>query len=208
VANLPVVFAIPFFPVIGILAGGAKSFLRAKEGFEDSAEMGKRSLEEHHPSSKDLVFLISASGSARFNLGAAESGVSHGCGVYYVYNSPQVRGSELEKLFSGGKVKSVLVDIGPQTITGSTRLQAASFGLVCFGLILTRVMELRRKSPFKSDSSEQQETSEDGFVGPQQLLLNLRAGFDCLFVEFVVFLIHSLYYFSKLFVILLQASNV
>jgi len=174
--------------VIGILAGGAKSFLRAKEGFEDSAEMGRRSLEEHHPNSKDLVFLISASGSARFNLGAAECGVSHGCGVYYVHNSPQVRGSELEKLFSGGQVKSILVDLGPQTITGSTRLQAASFALVCFGLILTRVVELRRichtnptsdnNNTSRNKSSGEEDTiDEKVFVGPRQFLINLTAGF-------------------------------
>ena len=190
--------------MIGILAGGAKSFLRAKEGFEDSAEMGRRSLEEHHPNSKDLVFLISASGSARFNLGAAECGVFHGCGVYYMYNSPEVRGSELEKLFCGGQVKRVLVDLGPQTITGSTRLQAASFALVCFGLILTRVIELRRlrdtnptgdnnsstnptgdnsssssNNNNNSNSGGEENTSIGGndFVGPRQFLINLAAGF-------------------------------
>jgi len=129
--------------VVGIIAGGARAFLRAKEGCEDSVELGKQAVEDHHPTSHDCVFLISASGSARFNIGAGKAGISHGCRVFYVHNSPQGPESELGRLLATGKVTSLLVDLGAQTITGSTRLQAASFALLVFGLLFNRVMELR-----------------------------------------------------------------
>ncbi|HSW86146.1 MAG TPA: SIS domain-containing protein [Rhabdochlamydiaceae bacterium] len=122
--------------VIGVIAGGDSAFIRAREGFEDSEKDGRAALKSCHLTPHDIVFLISASGSASFNIGAAQEAKEAGATVCYFYNSSQVP-ANTQSLFDAHGVIPVLVDIGPQAITGSTRLQAASLAELCLGCLLS-----------------------------------------------------------------------
>ena len=123
--------------VIGIIAGGDSAFIRAKEGFEDSEEDGRNLITAHEISAHDLLILVSASGSASFNVGAAIAAKEKGATVCYFYNSKEVP-QKTERLFTDYGVIPILVDIGPQAITGSTRLQAASLAELCLACLLTQ----------------------------------------------------------------------
>jgi N-acetylmuramic acid 6-phosphate (MurNAc-6-P) etherase len=122
--------------IIGLIAGGDCAFLRAREGFEDSQEAGTALIEKHKITYSDLVILISASGSASFNIGCAKAARKAGARVCYFYNSTQVP-IETQNLFAHHHVIPILVDIGAQAIAGSTRLQAATLAELCLGCVLS-----------------------------------------------------------------------
>ncbi len=123
--------------VIGVIAGGDSAMVRAKEGFEDSVKNGEKALEALKAGPKDIVILLSASGSSSFNVGAGHYAANNDSKVLYFYNSEEVPDRTME-LFSrlNNPVQKLLFDTGPQAIGGSTRLQAASLAEACLGVLL------------------------------------------------------------------------
>ncbi|MCH9631626.1 MAG: N-acetylmuramic acid 6-phosphate etherase [Chlamydiia bacterium] len=124
--------------IIGDIAGKDSAMIKAREGYEDSTESGRSAIEEHSITEKDTVILLSASGSASFNVGAGHAAANLGAKVMYFYNSTNVP-ERTEELFERARnpVIPLLVDIGPQAIAGSTRLQAATLAEACIGALLT-----------------------------------------------------------------------
>jgi len=121
--------------IIGIIAGGDSAFIRAREGFEDSEDAGQLAMQDYNITARDLVIVISASGSASFNIGCAKQARNVGAPVCYFYNSTQVP-AKTQNLFEKQGVIPVCVDIGAQAITGSTRLQAATLARLALGCLL------------------------------------------------------------------------
>ncbi|MBJ7450056.1 MAG: SIS domain-containing protein [Parachlamydiales bacterium] len=115
-----------------IMSGGLSAFIRAKEKFEDDAQAGKKFIDDANVNASDMVILISASGSATFNSGAALEARKRGATVYYFYNSENIP-SRTQELFTKHNVLPICINIGPQAITGSTRLQAATIALSALG---------------------------------------------------------------------------
>ncbi len=121
----------------GVIAGGDSAMIRAKEGFEDSEADGEKCLQPFALTAQDTVFLISASGSASFNVGCGHYAANQGAHVHYFYNSQEIP-SRTRQLFE--RVNNPVVpwelDIGPQSISGSTRLQSATLAEACLGSLL------------------------------------------------------------------------
>ncbi|MCA9508643.1 MAG: hypothetical protein KC505_09500 [Myxococcales bacterium] len=125
--------------VIGIIAGGLRAFIRAKEGFEDSEQEGKLALTLRNLKANDTVFLLSASGSAAFNHGAAIAALQCGARCFHVLNVPETL-PQAEALFAQGIIPVKIVT-QPQAIKGSTRLQAATATHVALGMTLLAVAD-------------------------------------------------------------------
>lgn len=121
----------------GIIAGGDSALIRAKEGFEDSESDGEAALKDFNLGPKDTVILISASGSASFNVGCGHFSANKGASVFYFYNSKNIP-SRTQRLFERNvnPVIPLCLDIGPQAIGGSTRLQGATLAESCLGALL------------------------------------------------------------------------
>ena len=121
----------------GVIAGGDSAFIRAKEGFEDSECEGKAALKDYNLGPKDTIILISASGSASFNVGCGHFSANKGASVFYFYNSKNVP-LRTQRLFERNvnPVIPLCLDIGPQAIGGSTRLQGATLAESCLGALL------------------------------------------------------------------------
>lgn len=121
--------------VIDVMAGGDSALIRAREGFEDSEKDGADAIAAHGVGSEDMVILISASGSAFFNVGAGKAARAAGATVYSFCNSERVP-EATGQLFTEHGVIPVTIDIGAQAITGSTRLQAATVAELCLGVLV------------------------------------------------------------------------
>ncbi len=128
---------------IGLIAGGDSALVKAREGFEDSESDGMKALEGYHVGLKDVVILISASGSASFNVGCGHFAANHEAKVFYFYNSQKIP-SRTQQLFDrkNNPVTPLCVDIGPQAISGSTRLQGATLAEADLGALLTAAFYL------------------------------------------------------------------
>ena len=153
--------------VIGLIAGGDAALIRAREGFEDSEKDGELAAKDLNLKADDIVILISASGSASFNVGCGHWAAEQGAHVLYFYNSKEVP-SRTQGLFDRKKnpVIPLCLDIGPQAITGSTRLQGASLAIACLGGLTACAVYL------------QQGQEDLAKAYPRKLLKNLGLGQD------------------------------
>lgn len=120
---------------IGIIAGGDKAFRTAVEGAEDNAQLGADELMSFNPTPSDTLIGISASGTAPYVIGsikkAREIGMLTGC---ICCNEDSALAKECD-------VPMVAI-VGPEFVTGSTRMKAGSATKLILNMISTSVMIL------------------------------------------------------------------
>jgi N-acetylmuramic acid 6-phosphate etherase len=119
--------------VIGLIAGGDSAIRKAVEFAEDDINQGWLDLKEHHVNNNDVVIGIAASGSTPYVVGALkkcnEQGVITGC---IVCNA----GSEVAR---AAKYPIEIV-VGPEFVTGSTRMKSGTAQKLVLNMISTSVM--------------------------------------------------------------------
>ena len=117
-----------------ILAGGEGAFIKAKEGAEDDEEAAAADMKRHGVRKGDLVIGIAASGRTPYTIAALRYARSLGCPTVAIANN---RGSEL------GRAADVAIEAetGPEVLTGSTRLKAASAQKMICNMISTITMQ-------------------------------------------------------------------
>lgn len=114
------------------IAGGPQALTRAIEGAEDDAAAGE-AVVSGHVKPGDALVGVSASGGAPFVVGAVRAARSLGAwtmGIANVPDSDLIRAADL----------GVLLDTGPEPLTGSTRLKAGTSQKIALNTISTAVM--------------------------------------------------------------------
>jgi N-acetylmuramic acid 6-phosphate etherase len=132
-AECPPTFGVPPELVRGIMAGGERALAHSLEGVEDDPEAGTRDLEGAGFGVGDALVGISASGRTPYVLGAMEKArrlKAVTCGISCV------RDSELSRVVQY-RIEPVL---GPEILTGSTRLRAGTATKLVLNMISTAVM--------------------------------------------------------------------
>ena len=132
-AECPPTFGVAPDRMVGLIAGGDQAFLKAVEGAEDSREMGREDLVKNGLESRDLVIGIAASGRTPYVLGALAYAKEVGCRTAAVSCNA---GSEIGK--AAGLAVEVVV--GPEVLTGSTRLKAGTAQKLVLNMISTASM--------------------------------------------------------------------
>ena len=102
-----------------VLAGGDGAMFVAVEGAEDDREQGAADLRMMGVDALDVVLLIAASGSTPYVLGALDVARALGALTIGLANNPGAAVAELAEI-------GVVLDTGPEVITGSTRLKAGT----------------------------------------------------------------------------------
>lgn len=132
-SECPPTYGVPQGMVIGLIAGGDRAIRKAVEFAEDDTEQGWKDLQAHKINSKDIVIGIAASGSTPYVIGALElcnkNNISTGC---IVCN----KGSNVAK---AAKYKIEIV-VGPEFVTGSTRMKSGTAQKLILNMISTSVM--------------------------------------------------------------------
>lgn len=132
-SECPPTFGVDPSMVVGIIAGGDAALRRSVEGAEDDARAGRQALEDIAFSSRDVLVGITASGSAPFVLGAMRYAAELGSRVGAISCN---KGS---KTFDLAHHK-ILVEVGPEVITGSTRLKAGTAQKLVLNMLTTASM--------------------------------------------------------------------
>lgn len=119
--------------VQGIIAGGDTALRQAIEGAEDDEQAGKILIDTYNMTDCDVLVGITASGSARYVLGAAQEARIHGMAVIALVNNSD---SML------GKISDICIApiVGPEAIVGSTRMKAGTATKMVLNMITTAVM--------------------------------------------------------------------
>jgi N-acetylmuramic acid 6-phosphate etherase len=133
-SECPPTFGTPPDLVQGIIAGGLPALTRAQEGAEDVVENGGRVIDEHGVTAKDFVIGIAASGSTPYVHAALERAGELGAATGIVACSPPPPGVV-------AKVDvAVLPIVGPEVVTGSTRMKAGTATKLVLNMITTGAM--------------------------------------------------------------------
>jgi len=132
-SECPPTFGVPFDWVVGLIAGGDTAIRKAVEFAEDDMEQGWKDLMEYSVNANDVVVGIAASGTTPYVIGAlktaAENGIITGCVVCNA-GSPVAA----EALYP------VEVVVGPEFITGSTRMKSGTAQKLVLNMLSTTVM--------------------------------------------------------------------
>lgn len=134
-SECPPTFGVPHGLVVGIIAGGENAMFKAVEFAEDSKEDGWKDLEAYDISSKDVVIGIAASGTTPYVIGALEQCRKHGIITGSVTCNPNAPVSAVAEF-------PVEVVVGPEFITGSTRMKSGTAQKLVLNMISTSVMIL------------------------------------------------------------------
>lgn len=132
-SECPPTFGVPRAMVQGLIAGGSEALVRSIENAEDSLENGVIDLQAIDFSAKDVLVGITASGHAPYVIGAMRHAREMGAVVGAISCN---KGS---KTFSFAK-HSIFLDVGPEVITGSTRLKAGTAQKLVLNMLTTTSM--------------------------------------------------------------------
>ena len=119
--------------VQGLIAGGPDAVYKAKEGAEDSKELGAEELKGIDFSKKDVLVGIAASGRTPYVIGALEYANSIGASTISINCN---KNSEIEK-FSDISIAPI---VGPEVVTGSTRMKAGTAQKMVLNMLSTGTM--------------------------------------------------------------------
>lgn len=132
-SECPPTFGVADDVVIGLIAGGDYALRKAVENAEDDTDQAWKDLQEFNISNKDVLIGIAASGTTPYVIGgvkkANEEGMVTGC-VTCNSNSPL---SQVAKF-------PIEVVVGPEFVTGSTRMKAGTAQKLVLNMISTSVM--------------------------------------------------------------------
>lgn len=131
-SEIPPTFGVSPDIVQGIVAGGATALYRSVEGAEDEASAGALALRERSIKKGDVVIGITASGRTPFVLGALSHARSLGAKVILLTCNPTAA-STLADLV-------IVLAVGPELLTGSTRLKSGTATKSALNIISTGAM--------------------------------------------------------------------
>ena len=144
-SEIPPTFGAPHDLVQGVIAGGATALYRSAEGAEDQKSAGALALDERKIKGTDVLIGITASGRTPFVLGALDRAKLLGAKTILLTCNPAVAGigdsGPLESPVPTTDVDLVItLAVGPELLTGSTRLKAGTATKVALNIISTGAM--------------------------------------------------------------------
>lgn len=132
-SECPPTFGVPHELVVGLIAGGDFAIRKAVEFAEDSIIQGWEDLLKHNISNKDVVIGIAASGTTPYVISALENcnknNIVSGC-ITCNHNSPLALTAQFP----------IEVIVGPEFVTGSSRMKAGTAQKLVLNMITTATM--------------------------------------------------------------------
>jgi len=132
-SECPPTFGVPFDLVNGIIAGGDKAIRKAVENAEDNVEQAWNDLQEHSINENDVVIGIAASGTTPYVIAGLEkcneNNITTGC-ITCNEDSPLALTANFP----------IVVVVGPEFVTGSSRMKAGTAQKLVLNMISTATM--------------------------------------------------------------------
>lgn len=132
-SECPPTYGVPHGMVIGLIAGGDAAIRKAVENAEDNPTQAAKDLQAHQISSKDIVIGIAASGGTPYVVGGLSwcraQGIATGC-IVCNPGSPVAAQADFP----------VEVIVGPEVVSGSTRMKAGTAQKLVLNMISTCTM--------------------------------------------------------------------
>jgi len=170
-SECPPTFGVSQDLVIGLIAGGDQAIRKAVEFAEDNQDLGWEDLKKHHVSELDFVIGIAASGTTPYVVGAMEQ-----CSQNNIQTACITCNEETP--LAAAVDFPIEIILGPEFITGSTRLKAGTAQKLILNMISTAVMI--RLERVKGNRMVDMQLSNNKLVkrGIQMLVSELKISYD------------------------------
>ncbi len=132
-SEIPPTFGVSYDLIQGVIAGGYDALYKASEASEDDKAAGAKDLQSRGATGNDAVIGIAASGRTPYTIGAVEYARSIGCFTACIVCNPD---SEITKAVD----IAIVPVVGPEAITGSTRMKAGTAQKLVLNMISTAAM--------------------------------------------------------------------
>lgn len=132
-SECPPTFGVPHGLVVGLIAGGPGALLKAVEGAEDNAQLGVSDLQALELKPQDMVVGIAASGRTPYVIGALRYARQLGCHTAAVSCNPASPIAHEAEI-------AISPVVGPEALTGSTRLKSGTAQKLVLNMISTGAM--------------------------------------------------------------------
>ena len=132
-SECPPTFGVGFDMVIGLIAGGDTAIRKAVEHAEDDQEAAWSDLEAYNINAMDVVVGVAASGTTPYVLGGLRSARAHGIVTGCITcnpGAPIIAYSDFP----------IVAEVGPEYITGSTRMKSGTAQKMILNMITTATM--------------------------------------------------------------------
>ena len=132
-SEIPPTFGVDYELIQGIIAGGYDALYKATESSEDDRDAGVKDLKARGLTKNDAVVGIAASGRTPYTIGAVEYARSIGCFTACIVCNP-------ESAITKAAEVAIVPVVGPEAITGSTRMKAGTAQKLVLNMISTVAM--------------------------------------------------------------------
>lgn len=132
-AECPPTFCTPPELVQGIIAGGAAALVRSSEGLEDRFADGELAMLDHKVTARDVVVGLSAGGTTPYVHGALQGAQQRGAQTLFIACVPT------DQVAAAADV-DIRLPVGPEVLTGSTRLKAGTVTKMALNILSTGAM--------------------------------------------------------------------
>ena len=132
-SEIPPTFGMDPSWVIGIIAGGDTALRNPVENAEDDTAQGWKDLQAFKVNEKDTVIGIAASGTTPYVIGALKEARAHGCLTGSISSNPDSPISEAAEV-------PIEMIVGPEYVTGSSRMKSGTGQKMICNMITTSVM--------------------------------------------------------------------
>jgi N-acetylmuramic acid 6-phosphate etherase len=132
-SECPPTFGIGAETVQFLIAGGKDALVQAVEDSEDSAELGKSDMAARKPGKRDVIVGLAASGFTPYTVSALEYARSKGAATVAVACNRDTALGEAADI-------RIEVEVGPEVLTGSSRLKAGTAQKLICNMLTTGAM--------------------------------------------------------------------
>ena len=132
-AEVPPTFGVPHGAIRAFIAGGRQAVTGAVEGAEDAEHAGVTALRGARVGKGDVVLGIAASGTTPYVLAAMKYARGRGATTIAITSNEHMPLAQLAKI-------AINVEIGPEVLTGSTRLKAGTAQKMVLNMLSTAAM--------------------------------------------------------------------
>lgn len=170
-SECPPTFGVPHSLVVGLIAGGDTAIRKAVENAEDHTTQGWKDLQAENITDKDVVIGIAASGTTPYVIAALEAcneqNIATGC-ITMNLDSPLHKTAKYP----------IVVTVGPEFVTGSSRMKAGTAQKLVLNMISTSTMILLGK--VKGNKMVDMQLSNDKLVdrGTQMILKEVDLSYE------------------------------
>lgn len=132
-SEIPPTYGVSYDLVQGVIAGGYDALYKATESSEDNKEQGAEDLKARGLTSRDAVVGVAASGTTPYTIGAVKYARELGCFTAAIVCNPESKITETAEI-------AIVPVVGPEAITGSTRMKAGTAQKLILNMISTIAM--------------------------------------------------------------------